>query len=370
MALEHAAPAAVSIGTTPATRDHLIFIDGFRAIAIVGVVVGHCFNLAFGSSTGQTSAVDPVLNILSGNTALFVFISGLLFHHVFYQRWEFGKFMMGKLRNVFIPYAVCSLFLLAWASLRGWTPYTHAHHVLGNVENLYVDYTFSLVSGQLGLSLWYIPFIAIVFIASPLFLKFIELSTEKRSMILIAALLVGVLVNRSPYNVDKLQNIAYFSFYYLLGIEVSLRRHAFTHWLERRETLFLLAISLSIISYLEITWQGMLGSYGGWFDLHKPNVHYFQKIALILFCCTIFVRFPSLNNGRMRSLARDSFGIFFVHNLIIEMMASTLGNGVFVTGYKLVDLVLYGAIVLSLSWLVVVTIKRRLGQKSRMLIGA
>lgn len=371
MATQYGGATAKSSATSAAeTRNHLVFVDGFRAVAIVAIVVGHCFQLSFDSAVGEPSSADFLLNIITGNTTLFVFISGLLFHHVFYKNWNYGRFMVSKLQKVFIPYAICCLFLLAWVNLKGATPYTHTHHALGVVQNVYTDYAFSLVSGQLGLSLWYIPFVAIIFIASPLFVKFIELSPKQRAKLLVVALAIGLLVNRSPHNVDKLQNLAYFVFYYLLGIEVSLRREVITNWLSRRETFVFLALLLGIVSYIEFTWQGLLGTYGSWFHYHEPNVHYFQKIILIFFCCAFLIQFPSFNQGRMKSLADDSFGIFFTHNLVIAMLSSVLGNGVVVTGYKFLDLGLYGIIVLALSWLIVVTIKKRAGRDSRMLIGS
>ena len=50
----------------------------YRGIAIVLIVIGHCYGLS-----GWTFASYPervLANILTGSTVLFVFISGFLFH--------------------------------------------------------------------------------------------------------------------------------------------------------------------------------------------------------------------------------------------------------------------------------------------------
>ena len=351
-------------------RDHLAFIDGFRAIAIVAVVIGHCYALAFGPVRGGNFATNVVVNIASGNTALFVFISGLLLHHVFYARWDFGKFMKGKLTNVFFPYAVISLFLVFFARLGNQLPYSTVHSAGFATDNFYLDYGVSLLTGQLGPSLWYIPFVFIIFLASPLFLKFIEMQPRQRLLILAIALGIGLTINRSPQNIDKIQSVLYFSFYYLLGIEVSLRRQAVTELLSHRLAIPVTVTLLAAVACAEVAIQGVFGSYGPWFHLHEVNIHFLEKIVLIFLCMAAFVQVPRWNGGWMKRLAQDSFGIFFLHNLFIGLFIATFGAGTSITGVKAVDIFLYGFIVLALSWLMVAAIKQVAGARSRMLIGA
>jgi len=75
------------------TRNHLQSLVYFRGIAIVLIVAGHCYSIS-GWHIGTTG--DRFLaNLISGSTTLFVFISGFLFHHVFYPKFQYGKFMEG-----------------------------------------------------------------------------------------------------------------------------------------------------------------------------------------------------------------------------------------------------------------------------------
>jgi len=41
-------------------------------------------------------------------TALFVFISGFLFHHIFYSRFNYRAFISRKIKDVLVPYLVLS----------------------------------------------------------------------------------------------------------------------------------------------------------------------------------------------------------------------------------------------------------------------
>ena len=82
----------------------------YRGIAIVLIVIGHCYGLS-----GWTFASYPervLANILTGGTVLFVFISGFLFHQVFYLGFDFRWFLTKKLRRVATPYLLWSTLTL------------------------------------------------------------------------------------------------------------------------------------------------------------------------------------------------------------------------------------------------------------------
>jgi len=71
---------------------HLRSFEYFRAVAIVLIVIGHTYDI---SGWQIDSFGDRVLaNLISGGTSLFVFISGFLFHHVFYPKFVYRKLMV------------------------------------------------------------------------------------------------------------------------------------------------------------------------------------------------------------------------------------------------------------------------------------
>lgn len=89
---------------------HLDYIEKFRAVAIIGIVIPHCRPLiAFDASNSPFNFLQP---LITGNTTLFLFISGFLFLHVFADRFEYSSFMWSKICKVFAPYAVVTALLL------------------------------------------------------------------------------------------------------------------------------------------------------------------------------------------------------------------------------------------------------------------
>jgi len=91
-------------------------INYFRGIAIIIIVAGHCLtlsNFSYNSFFGIT-----ILNLTQGGTSLFVFISGFLFHHIFYQYFDFKKFMLKKIKYVLSPYIFLSSLVIIFTFAR------------------------------------------------------------------------------------------------------------------------------------------------------------------------------------------------------------------------------------------------------------
>lgn len=70
---------------------YLHSLEYFRGVAIVFIVAGHCYVLS--DWQFPTVLERSLANVLTASTALFVFISGFLFHHVFYPRFNYVKFI-------------------------------------------------------------------------------------------------------------------------------------------------------------------------------------------------------------------------------------------------------------------------------------
>lgn len=63
---------------------YLNSITIIRAIAILLIVASHCDILA--NITPNTFIHRILINITAGGTVIFVFLSGFLYHHLFYQK--------------------------------------------------------------------------------------------------------------------------------------------------------------------------------------------------------------------------------------------------------------------------------------------
>ena len=72
------------------SNERIISIDYFRAIAIILIVAGHSYGLSY--LHFNSNIEYAIMNLITGNTALFVFISGFMLHHIFYNRYNFKNF--------------------------------------------------------------------------------------------------------------------------------------------------------------------------------------------------------------------------------------------------------------------------------------
>lgn len=287
----------VSIG-----RERLAEFDYLRGMAIAMIVLGHSIFLA--------QPVFPALleNVLRGGTGLFVFISGFFFHRVFYARFDYPQFIAKKASALLIPFLSISVFALLIRMLGWWQDgldwQKNALNVWYTVRNGYVLYPH-----------WYIPFILLTFLCSPLHLLYIRAHLSLQILLFIAFSLIALLIHRPQSNSNFLQSLIYFTPYYLLGIlfsqyEPQLRR---LHWPLLIASVLVVAVSAIVQTYLWIhigNYHKAAFVYQGW-DLQFIQV-LFGCIAMLTLCRHIR---PWLQQ-HLCWLAELSFPIFFIHPLL------------------------------------------------------
>ena len=191
--------------------------DYFRGIAIIFIVALHCTK----PWTIDAFTENVLYNILANGTILFVFISGFFFHHVFYNHFDYKIFLIKKLKIVLIPYLILStLGIIYYTISPDPFPYLkdfsfHDTSSWDYYPRLIATY---LVTGRISTAYWFIPFISIMFILSPIFIRYIRLTSKTRIIIFLALLTAAMFIHRPAYNISPLHSILYFTPVYLLGI--------------------------------------------------------------------------------------------------------------------------------------------------------
>jgi hypothetical protein len=158
-----------------------------------------------------------------GSTTMFVLISGFFFHNTFYPTFSWGPFLRTKLVNVGVPFlTLTALYCAVFPLLLGQAPVVEFRRGVNggflDFALLYLQYAFT---GRSMSSYWYVPFIVLIFAASPLFIRFIKLRLPLQLLVFAAALFVSVLVHRPENNDNPFHSALYFSAVYLLGILTS-----------------------------------------------------------------------------------------------------------------------------------------------------
>jgi len=283
----------------------------FRAISILFIIAGHSFGvngMEFDSVFNTT-----IQNLISGGTTLFVFISGFLFHHVFYKRYEYKTFMLNKGKNVLLPYIILGflpILLLVIKKSDGFEGYFLPDGV--GLLNEYLVPAFKYyISGRFLTAYWYIPFVIMMFALSPLHVKYIELQFKYQLLVIVIFSIAAVLIHRPIYNINVIQSLIYFTPVYLIGITASIHKELIYRYLTGKEGYILFAV-IMLAGY-----QASLGVGGnyhkGAFIYGGVDLMLIQKILLCFFFIVWLNRFESYNNRAVHAVASTSFAAFFIH---------------------------------------------------------
>ncbi|EOB2786998.1 acyltransferase family protein [Vibrio vulnificus] len=294
-------------------------IHNFRAIAILMVVMVHVYAYGLENTPFYTSVFK---NILSGCTALLVFISGYMFHHVFYKSFSYSKFIRSKFSKVVTPYLFLStmaIFML-YAMKGGYFSSTADY---GNIaffnagDSDPVTILKYYLTGRMITAYWYIPCAILLFLCSPLHVKFIHAARNQQIITIALLSILSIVVHRSYENINPIQMFIYFTPIYLLGIYVSL------HGNPQEDRSKTKAFIFTLLALLIAVYQSYTGHQGNYtkeiFEFNGIDFMFIQKFFLCLsvyYLTNIYV----FNNKIMNTIANTSFAIFFIHPWVITTL--------------------------------------------------
>ena len=337
----------------------------YRGIAIVLIVIGHCYGLS-----GWTFASYPErvrANILTGSTVLFVFISGFLFHQVFYPGFDFRRFLTKKLRRVATPYLLWSTLALVLNRL------THTplpDRFVGPGPSLWDQWfrpaLLSLVTGGHFTAYWYLPFILVLFVAAPLAVRFIDLPRRTQIVVTGALLLCAVVVQRPIDNILVGQSVVFFLPVYLFGMLCSLEKTRLYDWFSDK-TLLLGSGVVGLSMVQSLVYAGAGSYHKAPFVWNFLDINLFQKLLLCLLGMVVLHRYEHRKIPLLSALASASFAIYFLHGWVIWGL-SLLRPWLPAAG-GLQFLPLTAAVVLLCSYALALLIKKLFPKHSSLFIG-
>ncbi|WP_377109547.1 acyltransferase [Pseudoalteromonas sp. R86517] len=325
-------------------------LNYFRAIAITIIVAGHFYPVL--GINHESFLNRTMINLITGGTALFVFISGFLFHHVFIKTYKFDFFIIKKIKKIFIPYFILGIlpvFYLVWTGANYYGDY-----FLADGEGVLTSFIFPVskyyLTGRFLTAYWYIPFIILVFLMSPAHVKYAKLNLSLQILIIVILSFVSILIHRPTGNLLPFQNLIYFTPIYLIGITVSIHKDYIYKKLQGKE-FYLLAITISLAVI-----QASLGYTGSY---HKSmltyagiDIMFFQKIVMCFFFLIWLKKYENVEVRTLNLLASTSFAIFFIHPIIISIVyksqVSFSGSDSFLFLVLITLLVLFFCVVFAL----------------------
>ena len=168
------------------------------------------------------------------------------------------------------------------------------------------------------------PFILIIFTISPLFIRYINLSTAYRIYIFLILLVAAMFIHRPSQNLYPLHSVLYFTPIYMLGIICSIHRDAVAEFIKGK------TIIIGLVVLFLSFWQVFLfdQGYGNFrkeeiFSYGGVDIIIIQKIAMCFFFLSILQKYENRNIPVLKLLASSSFAIFFIHPWVLYMFSKT-----------------------------------------------
>lgn len=329
----------------------------FRGFAILNILIVHIWQFPAGYENFRfVGLIDSTRELLFHNSTIyFLFISGFLFYYLS-PKFTLKKYYRSKFLNVILPYIFLTFVI------------TLLHSVLHSGFSLSAfirNLTDALLQGSAQVQYWYIPFIAIVFLISPLLLRIPKDFLKKIALV---SFLLPVLGTRTSEHITLLQYVYFFPVY-LTGIYAAMDYQNFIIQVKRwRVLLIVLAAGSTLL--LSMNHESIR-----YFEAFDPieSLFYIQKISLCFLGISVFLTFENKEIVWLDYFARFSFAIYFTHTLVGNYMVNNFYySQVFsmAPNFIIPLSVLYVSLIASINVLIILAVKKILGKRSRYFIGA
>jgi probable poly-beta-1,6-N-acetyl-D-glucosamine export protein len=346
---------------------HVHYLRGLAILFVVGV---HARGgvLDWNSHPETLSIVATILDAEEGNgTMMFVFIGGFLFQYLNRNSFDYKKYLNTKFRYIILPYLIFSIPIIFFR--------IHSNYYQPGLPDDFMSYNvlfqflYYLFVGSHMAPFWFISAIILYYLASPLF-HYIDKPFFYK-YIFPVVFIVGLFTYRPDHNANPFLAFVHFIPVYLTGMCIS-RYHEQFFSVAPRYLLILIPAYLGIC-YMEvnnllqadITFEQVL------FDgVLVFNLYYLRAISLCVICVTIFYIFRNRRFLVFDVLGHYSFGIFFIHFIVILLCRNLLSLMHIHVDFSLITFLLYFTLVVTLSTLGVYAVKRIAGSYSRNLIGS
>jgi hypothetical protein len=343
-------------------------MNHFRALAIVLIVMGHStWSVGF---TADNIVLKIIFNLFLGGTSFFVFISGFLFYVVFSKRYDYKKFLTGKLKNLLIPYLVMSVIPITYFIFRKDNSFDS--YFISTYQNEYFSYINSIVkyiwTGRFLNGYWYIPVALGMFFISPVHIYFIKTNYKLQLIIIFIMLIVSMLMHRPLNNIGLFQSLLYFQPVYLIGIFCGIYRKEIYSVFNGKRIYYILALALTITIYQALS--GHVGSYHkSPFDLKGIDYMLLQKVFLCVFFMVLLDKFENVNSRFLHLIASTSFAVFFIHPFLIFIINNLLRYYSFSSNHHLIFWLVLVFSIFFIAINIALLLRKIFHKRSRYLIG-
>ncbi len=339
-------------------------INHFRGIAIIFIVMAHCYKPA---GWEIVSFSDKAwFNFMMNGTVFFVFISGFLFHHIFFTRWDYEKYMRNKAKFFLFPYILLSLPWIIWHLTTDMSPNLHQLHA--SIEDMSTAASWYLITGRTLTAYWYIPMGLMLFALSPWVMDLIK----KNALLTVAIplFIIAMIIHRPVSNLNALQSLLYFIPIYLIGAWSSAHKDKLFPIIDKWWwLLFASALALALLQ-AKLYGAGVLNK--GIFELTVPDLMLPQKLLFTFALLGLLNNFEHIEIKWLQKLAEASFAIYFIHPWLTTpwwMIYNSPDTFGFSGQGNIGTTLLVTGVVIAISYLIAIFVRKIFSKKSRYIIG-
>jgi peptidoglycan/LPS O-acetylase OafA/YrhL len=350
----------------------LSYVHNLRGIAILFVVGVHARGnlMDWSSHPFSHKVVATLFDAQEGNgTVMFLFIAGFLFQHLNQRGFDFKRYLNQKFKVIILPYLIISIPIIIFRIKTLYHPWSAPADFIHQSE--VYQFVYHLVTGTHLSPFWFISAIILFYLTAPLFHALDNDFFFK--YIFPVVFVVGLFTFRSEHNGNPFLSYLHYAPVYLTGMWAShYKRKIFS--MDLRYFYILLGI------YLAITYIEFQGAFGVARDMTFERVFlegqlvfnvYILRAILVCFIFTmLFYRLQFSKFHLLEVLAEYSFGIFFVHFMLIIASRKLIAISHFPVDFSAITFTIFLVIILALSTLSVYLIKKVSGPYSRNLIGS
>ncbi len=341
-------------------------INYFRGIAIIIIVMAHSYGVAHWTVYNNPTTLEKFFYSLNLNgSVFFVFISGFLYNHIFYAKFDYQKFMLKKAKYVLLPYLVCSAIPI-WQ-----TVFLHDGGQFlpdGLRERPFLSILWFIGTGRAVYAYWYIPMIMLLFAISPAINSLIR--SKHLLTVFFCLLPLSMIVHRPVNNMNPLHSLVYFLPVYLLGIYTSIHQPKIYNYLKshrRKIIILLIALGLGVIQVWIFNKSGNFNK--SFFSVTVPDINLLQKILLSFLFLSVLDHYEDADIKSMKKTAETSFAIYFIHPFLINPLIRLTKNLNWEFQGNLLTLLIATLAMVTISMAIAQIFKIILKKNSRYVIG-
>lgn len=350
----------------------LPYINNLRGVAILFVVGVHARGTAedWPSNPFSHDLLTILFDAHEGNgTVMFLFISGFLFQHLMQRGFDVKKYLSQKFRFVILPYILLSIPIILWRIQHDYEPWSVADSFATRSDTY--QFFYFLASGTHLSPFWFISAIIIYYISSPVF-HWLDKPFFYR-YIFPVIFVVGMFTFRSFNNGNPLLSYLHYLPVYFAGMWSSYHKNQiFTSDIRPLLIMFALYVGLSILDLrgdlsiaLHVSFENVLAG-----DAFVFNFYMFRAVLLCFITAMVFYHVQHKTFPALEVLAEYSFGIYFVHFLLLIGIRKVLQSLDYTIDFNFLTFLIFYAFLVSISTATVFVIKKITGPYSRSFIGS